>query len=129
MAVPRTTTSTFRPDGGGGGDDGRQLRGYHSQIGIRIAGGRRPSKQSSTIEATTRQAGSGKFLLIGAILAVQFVGAAAAMQSSFSNRGEQLLRSHAMRRVCQKLFERRFFELMRLFFTNDGSLSKQRNNR
>ncbi|XP_020293497.1 uncharacterized protein LOC109859552, partial [Pseudomyrmex gracilis] len=89
MAVPRTT-STFRPDGGGGGDDGsRQSRRRNSQIGVRI--GRRSSKRSSSIEVTAKQAGpAGKFLLIGAVLAIQFVGAAAAMRTSFPNRGNDI---------------------------------------
>lgn len=76
MAVTRRTTSMLRPDCGGC-DDGR---GSSRKCNPRTrAGGRRASKGSFGVESGSVAAkrGSGKFLLVGAVLAIQFVGAAA----------------------------------------------------
>ncbi|XP_050450195.1 uncharacterized protein LOC126850846 [Cataglyphis hispanica] len=68
MAVTRTTDC----------DDGRGRR-CNPRMGTR-AGGRRASKGSFGVKSgsvAAKRGGSGKFLLVGAVLAVQFVGAAA----------------------------------------------------
>ncbi|XP_014468643.1 PREDICTED: uncharacterized protein LOC106741318 [Dinoponera quadriceps] len=73
MAVTRTT-SVFRSDAG----DGGSRRCHPSRMGVRVAV--RQLRASSAVEGlsvTTKRAGPGKFLLIGALLAIQFVGAAA----------------------------------------------------
>ncbi|XP_029666803.1 uncharacterized protein LOC115237713 isoform X2 [Formica exsecta] len=76
MAVTRTTM--FRPDCGSC-DDGRGSRRCHPRTGTRT-GGHRASKGSFGVESgsvAAKRGGSGKFLLVGAVLAIQFVGAAA----------------------------------------------------
>ncbi|XP_025269151.1 uncharacterized protein LOC105250461 [Camponotus floridanus] len=77
MAVMRTT-SMLRSDCGVS-DDGRGSRRCNPRTGTR-AGGRRVSKESFSVESgsvAAKSGGSGKFLLVGAVLAIQFVGAAA----------------------------------------------------
>ncbi|KAH0951162.1 hypothetical protein HN011_006130 [Eciton burchellii] len=77
MAVTRTT-STFRMDGGSG-DDVRGSRRCNPRAGVRSAD-HRAAGRSSAIEdgsVTVSRGASGKFLLVGAVLAIQFVGAAA----------------------------------------------------
>lgn len=89
MAVTRTT-SVFRTDGGGGGggsDDGKGSRKHCPRMGAR-AGGHRWARGSSGVEAASgaaRRVGPAKFLLIGAVLAMQFIGAAAV-----SGKGERV---------------------------------------
>ncbi|GAB1863416.1 hypothetical protein CAJAP_04495 [Camponotus japonicus] len=86
MAVMRTT-SMLRSDCGGS-DDGRGSRRCNLRTGTR-AGDRRVSKESFSIESgsvAAKSGGSGKFLLVGAVLAIQFVGAAA-----ISSKGECFL--------------------------------------
>ncbi|KAL0121583.1 hypothetical protein PUN28_006836 [Cardiocondyla obscurior] len=72
------TTSVFRSDYG---DErsGRSRRCNPRTSRMRI-GGRRASKGSSGVKCgsvTAKRSASGKFLLVGAVLAIQFVGAAA----------------------------------------------------
>ncbi|XP_071643310.1 uncharacterized protein [Temnothorax longispinosus] len=81
------TTSVFRLDGGGGGgggsggdDRGRRSRRCNPRASRMRTGGRRASKGSSGVKCgsvAAKRGGSGKFLLVGAVLAIQFVGAAA----------------------------------------------------
>lgn len=84
MAVTRTT-STLRSDC----DDGRGSRRCNPRTRTRAADGRRTSKGSVGVESgsvAAKRGGSGKFLLVGAVLAIQFVGAAA-----ISSKGECFL--------------------------------------
>ncbi|RLU16066.1 hypothetical protein DMN91_011824 [Ooceraea biroi] len=77
MAVTRSI-SIFRMDGGGS-EDIRGSRRCNPRAGVRF-GDRRASRGSSGVEGGSVMAtrgGSGKFLLVGAVLAIQFVGAAA----------------------------------------------------
>jgi len=81
------TTSVFRPDGGGGGDDdrGRRSHRYNPRMS-RVKASGRASKGSSDVKCGSvamKRGASGKFLLVGAVLAIQFVGAAA-----ISSKGE-----------------------------------------
>ncbi|XP_036146848.1 uncharacterized protein LOC105833168 [Monomorium pharaonis] len=77
MAVMGTTL-VFRPDGD---DRGGRSRRWHPRASRVRSCGRRSSWGSPGIKresaAAKRGAGSGKFLLVGAVLAIQFVGAAA----------------------------------------------------
>lgn len=89
MAVTETT-SVFRPDGGGGGDDdrGRRSRRCNPRMSRVRAGGRRASKGSSGVKCgsvAAKRGVSGKFLLVGAVLAIQFVGAAAVSSKASSD--------------------------------------------
>lgn len=67
----------FRSDGGA--DDGRGSRKCNLRTGVRV-GGRRGLKGSSNVKSGSvamKRSGSGKFFLLGVVLAIQFVGAAA----------------------------------------------------
>lgn len=75
MAVTRTT-SACRMDG----DDVRGSRRCDSRTGVKSGDRRAFSRSSEGVEGgsvTATRGGSGKFLLVGAVLAIQFVGAAA----------------------------------------------------
>lgn len=76
MAVTGTT-SVFRVDGD---DHGRRSRRCNPRASKMRIGGRRASNGSSGVKCgsvAAKRSGSGKFLLVGAVLAIQFVGAAA----------------------------------------------------
>lgn len=82
MAVTGTT-SVFRVDGD---DHGRRSRRCNPRASKMRIGGRRASNGSSGVKCgsvAAKRSGSGKFLLVGAVLAIQFVGAAA-----MSSKGE-----------------------------------------
>ncbi|XP_011345880.1 uncharacterized protein LOC105284227 [Ooceraea biroi] len=85
MAVTRSI-SIFRMDGGGS-EDIRGSRRCNPRAGVRF-GDRRASRGSSGVEGGSVMAtrgGSGKFLLVGAVLAIQFVGAAAISSKATSS--------------------------------------------
>lgn len=84
------TTSVFRPDGGGGGgggeDHGRRSRRSNPRMSKVRTGDHRALKGSSGIKCgsvAAKRSGSGKFLLVGAVLAIQFVGAAAISKGEY----------------------------------------------
>lgn len=77
MAVLKTT-SVLRSYGDG--EDGKGSRRYNHRI---RAGERHRGKGSSEMESAAAYSCTGKFLLVGAVLAIQFVGAAA-----ISSKGE-----------------------------------------
>lgn len=84
MAMTRTTLA-FRMDSGGGDDIRGSRRCPNPRARVRSSD-RRAFRRSSGIEGglvTATRGGSGKFLLVGAVLAIQIVGAAA-----ISSKGE-----------------------------------------
>lgn len=82
------STAIFRPDGIGDDRD-RRSRRYNPRMSRMRTGNHRASKGSSGVKCgsvAAKRGGSGKFLLIGAVLAIQFIGAAA-----ISSKGECFL--------------------------------------
>lgn len=86
MAMTRTTLA-FRMDSGGGDDIRGSRRCPNPRARVRSSD-RRAFRRSSGIEGglvTATRGGSGKFLLVGAVLAIQIVGAAAISSKATSS--------------------------------------------
>lgn len=82
MAATRMTYSVFRPDNGG--NDGRGSWKHCSRMGVKTGGRRANGSPAIKVgSGAARCSGPGKFLLVGAVLAIQFIGAAA-----ISSKGE-----------------------------------------